>query len=157
MKKLYKSFEELIIASSFAEEGDFEAARQILKGQRRVLLAIREKSIGQRSILYAMNVCKRIGTGLDILLISQSEEDTSEEGTEDLKEIIKHIREEGIEVNVVKRVGKIREELLKYIKEKKNIEFIVIESGDNFKKEDRQNEFAYFWTQLKCPVVIVNG
>ncbi|MFN4132019.1 MAG: universal stress protein [Caldimicrobium sp.] len=152
MKKFYKSFEELIVASSFAEEGEFEAARQILKGKRRVLLVIEERGISQKAMLYAINVCKRTGTGLDILFISQGEEYSKE-----VEELIQSIKEEGIDIHLVMRKGNIREEILKYIKEKKNIDFIVIETGQNFKDEERMNDLAHFWSQVKCPVVWVEG
>ncbi|GAB4411986.1 MAG: hypothetical protein OHK0032_07970 [Thermodesulfovibrionales bacterium] len=150
MKKLGREFEDIMAASAFAEAGEFEGARQILKGNRRVLLGLRKESINKKTLLYALNACKRIGTGLDILLIS-----TDGEEPEDLKDFMKELEREGIGFNLTKQRGCLKKEILNFVKQRKNIDFVVIESSEGLEKECREGYLSDAWNSLKCPLVVV--
>lgn len=78
IRKLNKAFDDTMAASAFAEAGEFETARQIAKGNRRILLGIRKDGISSKTLLYALNACKRIGNGLDILYIFPDGVETEE-------------------------------------------------------------------------------
>lgn len=150
MKKLNKKFEDIMAASAFAEVGEFETARQILRENRRILLALRKESISKKTLLYAINACKRVGTGLDILFISNDGEET-----EELREFMKTLEAEGIAFNLIKRKGCLKKEIIDYVKEKKNIDFVVIESTENLERECREGTLLDAWSTLRCPLVVV--
>lgn len=150
MKRFSKRFEEIMAASAFAEAGEFETARQILRGNRRVLLALRNDGINKKTLLYAMNACKRVGTGLDILFISNDDEET-----EELWEFMKTLEGEGIAFNLIRRRGCLKREIIDYAKEKKNIDFVVIESTKNLESECREGTLSDAWSALRCPLVVV--
>lgn len=137
-------------ASAFAEVGDFETARQMLRGNRRVLLALRKEGISKKTLLYAMNACKRVGTGLDILFISHDEGEP-----EDLREFMKSLEGEGIAFNLIRRMGCLKKEIIDYVKEKKNIDFVVIESTENLERECKEGSLSDAWSALRCPLVVV--
>lgn len=145
-----KRFEDMMAASAFAEAGEFETARQILRGNRRVLLGLRKEGISKKTLLYAMNACKRIGNGLDILYISNDNEETGE-----LREFMKVLQEKGIAFNLIKRRGCLKKEIIDYVKEKKNIDFVVIESTINLERECKEGTLSDAWSALKCPLVVV--
>src|SRR4030042_2726966 len=92
LKKLIKKLEDIMTASTFAEAGEFEAAREILKEGRRVLLAMREGEGERKALKYAMNTCKRIGADMDILYLSSAE--SSENPM--LKQFFSELQSEGI-------------------------------------------------------------
>lgn len=67
-----KTFQDSMAAAAFAEAGEFEAALSFLeplKGvlKKKVLLTIDGEEIHPNLIQYAINLCKRIGAGLEIL------------------------------------------------------------------------------------------
>lgn len=150
MKKLNKRFEDIMAASAFAEAGELETARQILRENRRVLLALRKEGVSKKTLLYAMNACRRVGTGLDILFISNDDEES-----EGLKEFVKSLEGEGIAFRLIKRRGCLKKEIIDYVKEKKNIDFVVIESTENLERECKEGTLSDAWSTLKCPLVVV--
>ena len=87
MVDLKKKVEDLMSAISFAEEGEFDTAREMLKEERRVLLAIKENHLDKKTFRYAINTCKRVGADLDILYVSSAEKMSPvlEQCMEDLK------------------------------------------------------------------------
>lgn len=150
MKNLSKRFEDMMAASAFAEADDAETARQILRGNRRVLLGLRKENISEKTLLYAINACKRIGTGLDILYISSDEVEP-----EELKRFMERLNSEGINYRLIKRRGCLKKEILDYVKEKKNIDFVVIESSEDLDRDCREGTLSDAWHGLKCPLVVV--
>ncbi|MFN3481034.1 MAG: hypothetical protein ACK415_11725 [Thermodesulfovibrionales bacterium] len=150
MRKLGKRFEDMMAASAFAEVGEFETARQILRGNRRVLLALRKDSISKKTLLYAMNACKRVGTGLDILFISHDDGEP-----EELREFVKALKEEGIVFSLIRRRGCLKKEIIEYVRENKNIDFVVIESTENLERECKEGTLSDAWSALRCPLVVV--
>ncbi len=150
LRRLNKAFEDVMAASAFAEEGEFETARQIVKGNRKVLLGIRKDSMSRKSLLYALNACKRIGNGLDILYISPDGVET-----EDLREFMERLSAEGIDFAFIKRSGCLKKEILEYVKEKKNVDFVVIESSEDLETDCREGTLREVWHGLGCPLVVV--
>src|SRR4030043_1470854 len=124
LKKLIKKLEDIMTASTFAEAGEFEAAREILKEGRRVLLAMREGEVERKALKYAMNTCKRIGADMDILYLSA----TNTDGNPVLKEFFSELQREGITYRLIQKIGRLREEIKKYTDSERRIHFVVVES-----------------------------
>ena len=57
-------------AAAFAEEGDRGGAQSLMREGRRVLLALRGLTGDAKTLSYALNTCKRVGAGLDVLCVS---------------------------------------------------------------------------------------
>ena len=69
LQKMIKKVEDMLAAVSFAEEGESETARSLMKDGRRVLLALKQGRIDPATVKYAVNTSKRIGAGLDVLYV----------------------------------------------------------------------------------------
>ncbi len=152
MGNLKKKVEDLMSAVSFAEEGEFETAREFMKEERRVLLAVRRGQLDRKTIRYALNTCKRIGASLDILYIAPSEvsDPVLEEGFSELER-------EGINYRLIQKSGCLKQEIIDYTTSKNEILFAVTESSDNLDVDckGQGKRLSEAWRNLKCPLVVV--
>ncbi len=158
MNKMMKKIEDLMTATSFAEEGEFESARSFLREGRRVLLALREGHIDAKTLKYALNTAKRINAHLDILFVSadgNNNEDQNARAT--LDRFQSELKTEGVQYRLIRRTGCLKQEIVDYTNREKDILFAVVESpgsldADCKKKDARLSEL---WQSLKCPLVVV--
>ncbi|HYA11443.1 MAG TPA: universal stress protein [Thermodesulfovibrionales bacterium] len=146
-----KKFEDTLTAATFAQAGETDKAREVFKERRRVLLALREEEIESKVLKYAMNTSKRIGADLDILYISSS----SSPEAPILTEFFSLLEKEGIEYRLVRRSGRLREEIRNYTESERGIHFVVVESlaVDRWNKEEGLSEIV---DKMKCPLVVVD-
>lgn len=156
LNKMMKKIEDLMTATSFAEEGEFESAQSFLREERRVLLALREGHIDARTLKYALNTAKRIGAHLDILFVS-SEGDEDQNARAALARFQSDLKAEGVQHRLIQRTGCLKQEIVDYTNREKDILFAVVESpgsldADCKKKDARLSEL---WQSLKCPLVVV--
>lgn len=153
MSRLNKKIEDLMSAISFAEEGEFETARQILKEEKRILFAVKNGQIDKKTLRYAINTCKRIGAGLDIMYLSSD----SPKIDSKLKDFQSGLEKEGIYCRLIKRDGSLRQEIVDYTASNKEVLFVVIESSDDVEHGHKGNErrLSESWKNLKCPLVVV--
>ncbi len=153
MKKLMKKIEDAMSAAAFAENGEFETAKEILKGRHKVLLTLTGREADGKSFKYAVNICKRIGAGLEIMHISRSER---------VIQLLKHIKDElkkeDIVYEITEGIGCIRRAIINHTEKRGDIQFVIIDSSDSLdiecKKDDRTLSDA--WEKLKCPLVLVS-
>src|SRR4030067_638984 len=107
MKKLLKKLETMYAAVAFAEAGEHETARQTLKEQRKILLALRGEKSDVDAFRYALNMCKRIDAELEILYVS-----------EPAKVLLKHfqseLENEEVLYSFIQKSGRIEEEIQNY-------------------------------------------
>ncbi|MEW6408681.1 MAG: universal stress protein [Nitrospirota bacterium] len=151
MKKLMKNFEDIMSATAFAEAGEFETARDILKGRKKILLTLTGRGSDRKSFRYALNICKRIDAGLEILYVTKGSE---------ILGLLEHfqdeLKKEKIPYEIIQGSGCIKEAIINHTEKRRDVQFVVIESSDILNidcKEDRVLSRA--WEGLKCPLVIV--
>jgi hypothetical protein len=152
-KRIMDSVENAMAAASFAEEGQFESARQILKEERRVLLAVRQHRIDHKTLKYAMNTCRRVDASLDIIYMSiYAPVDPVLEG------FFSELRADGILYRLIERTGCMKQAIIDYTSSKKEVLFVVIESSDNLDVDCsvRDRRLSESWNKLKCPLVVVS-
>jgi hypothetical protein len=152
-KKMMERVEDAMAAVSFAEEAEFETARDMLRKERRVLLAVREKQIDNKTLKYAMNTCKRVAAGLDILYISSSD---AVDSVLDL--FMKGLEEEGILYKLIRKTGCLKQAIIDYTDARKQILFVVIKSSDSLDVDctGKDKKLSDSWKNLKCPLVVVS-
>jgi len=151
-KRMMRDLENTLAAASFAEEGEIDAAREMLKEDRKVLLAIRENQIDSKTFRYAINTCKRNGASLDILYISSSESLHPL-----LSESLAELQKEGISFRLVRKHGCLKQQIIDYTNATKEIIFAVTESSDNLDVDcaGKSGRLSDAWQNLKCPLVVV--
>ena len=150
MDTLKKKIEEMMSAISFAEEGEFETAREFLREERRVLLAIRKDQVDRKTFRYAINTCKRINAALDILYISASKEKDPA-----LQQYLSELTQEGINYRLVQKGGCLKQAIIDYTNTIKGILFAVTESSNNLDADCKGMKASKAWKDLKCPLVVV--
>lgn len=153
LKKMMKQVENTLTAASFAEEGESEAARSLLKEGRRVLLALKEGRIDAKTLKYAVNTSKRIGADLDILYVSPLEghADAGMRGLES------ELSAEGVRYRLIRKSGCLKQAVIDYTSREKEILFAVVESHNSLNEDcDRKDTMlSELWQKLKCPLVVV--
>ncbi len=153
LKKAMKSLESAMMAAS-AGENEAGTARELLKEEHGVLLAIRRGQMDKKTFRYAVNTCKRIGAHLDILYISPTEARDPL-----LEECLSEVMAEGISYRVMRKNGCLKKEIIDYTNKKKEILFAVTESSENLdvdcKGKGKAGMLSEAWQNLKCPLVVV--
>lgn len=152
MKAFFKKFETAAMAAAFAEEGEFTTARELMKEEERILVAVAEGKVDEKTIRYAAQTCTRIGAGLDILYVAAR---TSPEPA--LEQQLARLGAERISFRVITRTGYIKKEIIDYTNEHNGILFAITDSADHGEAESRgaRHRLADAWQDLKCPLVVV--
>lgn len=156
IKKMMKQVENALTAVSFAEEGEWDAARSFVREGRRVLLAVREGQADPRTLKYALNSSLRVGARLDILYVSASK---TQDPLADpaIRVFASELQKAGVSYRVIPASGCMKQEIIDYTNREKDILFAVIESPQSLDAECRKKDLrlAELWKNLKCPLVVV--
>ena len=154
LKKAMKSLEPVMMAGASVEENEAGTARDLLKEERGVLLAIRRGQMDKKTFRYAVNTCKRVRARLDIMYISAN-------NVLDplLEDCLLELKAEGVDYRLIHKSGCLKEEIIKYTNKKREILFAVTESSENLdvdcKGKSRAGMLSEAWQNLKCPLVVV--
>lgn len=156
INKIIDKIEKALTAGSFAEEGAFGQAEEFLKQERRVLLAVRRGQVDAGTLKYALNTCKRVKAGLDILYLSRDHAPAAA-GDPLLGNFLSELRADGIEHAVTYRTGCMKQEIIDYTNAKGSVLFVVIESSEGLDVDcnGRDRKLSGLWQDLRCPLVVV--
>jgi hypothetical protein len=156
LKKIMKQMEDVLAATSFAEEGDGDTAKSILTEGRRVLLALKEGRLDALTLKYAVNTSKRVGAELDILYVSAS---GGQERADDplLGDLQSELSAEGIPYRLIRKTGCLKQEVIEYTNREKEILFAVVESPNSIDADcnTKDARLSELWQKLKCPLVVI--
>ena len=140
------------MAASFAEAGDFDAAGEMLAGDRKVLLVLTGREADAKSLKYALSIAGRTRAGLEVLAAGDSP-------------LIRDVmglceREAGkrsISLKASRASGCIRESLIGYTRNRRDLVCVVIESTDVLDLEcsGEQKQLEGIWRRLGCPLALV--
>lgn len=174
LKRIMDKIERTMAAVSFAEEGEYNTAKEILREGKRVLLAVRGGDIDRKTLKYALNTCKRIGADMDILYISskntvdkkgEREKVADDLGQESINSAVDatiqnfyiELEKEGIRYQLIQKTGCLKQEIIDYTNSRKDILFVVIESSDvlDIDCTGKNKRLSESWQNLKCPLVVV--
>jgi hypothetical protein len=153
IKELVRRFEEIMSSAAFAEGGEMDTAIKILHERRKVLLVLTGEETDMKAARYALNICKRIDVGIEILYITKNKEDITF-----LEEYLKELQTKGIEYQVRQCNVSVKEEIIRFIEKEKGIQFVVIDSQDlvHDSGSDKPAKLKQ-WERLNCPLVLVSG
>jgi hypothetical protein len=146
-------FDELMSAITFAEAGEHEKARALMKGRDRILLATSERAIDRSVLKYTMNLSKRIEAAIDVLYLTRSGERHVL-----LDAFMSEAAKSGVDCTLVKRDGCMKKAILDYTGKRQDILFVVIGSAPELDIECKTGEktLSEEWKRLKCPLVVVS-
>ncbi len=152
MNKWLKKFDDVMSAAAFAEQGEFQTARQMLDERRTVMLALRGEKSDANAFRYAVSTCQRIGADIEIIHATRYT-------TSLLKQFKTELKSKRIDYLFIKTEGCVKENVLKYTDKRPDILFVVVESSEdldmNCKKTDEI--ISKSWIDLKCPLVVVSN
>ena len=114
--------------------------------ERQVLLGLECDRLDERVLLCAANLCQRVHAGLEVLLISDDEELPAR-----LARFFRELRAAGIDYRFFHKQGDLGWEIVRYVKTRKNIAFVVVESLEG--REGKRGQIRP-WRLLDCPVVV---
>lgn len=134
--------ETLLMASTFAEAGEFETAKELLVPRRQVLLALEETQAAGHALQCAVNLCKRVDAALDVLLVSGGEGSSAGVSTA--------LADVGLPYRLINVSGVLGKEITRYVRSCRSVAFVVIESLDAW-GADKTGEP---WRLLGCPLVV---
>jgi hypothetical protein len=150
MEYLSKFFKDIKNSGAFADEDQFEATRKIRR--KKVVLVLTGDEQDTKSVMYAMNVSKRVEAGLDILCVT-----LADKCGELLEKHLKELTTNGTEYHVVKMNTSIHNEVIHYIEQSPDIEFVVIDSNDLHDDAHAAERYGIKeWKGLRCPLVLVS-
>ena len=152
IKELVKQFEQIMSSAAFAEAGEADTAIDILHERRKVLLVLTGEETDMKAARYALNICKRIGVGIEVLYITKNNDEIPF-----LEEYLGELKTKGIEYQVRRCKESMKEEIIRFIEKEKGIQFVVIDSQDlvNDSGSDKPETFKK-WERLSCPLVLVS-
>lgn len=140
MPKWCDSWEQLFVAATFAQAGELNQARCLLKPERIILLVLRKEKLKPEVLDYVLNLCQRIQAGLEIL---------SNEGSFSIENFLKKLYEAGIYHRTIPYQGSLEEAVIHYANTHSCIAFVVVDSLEQWGQENS-------WNQLTCPLVVAN-
>jgi hypothetical protein len=151
MNKWLRKFDEAMSAAAFAEEGEFDTARKILREQKTVVVALTGESAETNAFRYAMSVCQRLDAKLDILYPANDDSSL-------LKQFKPELTQQGIDYSFIKTDGCVKEAVLEHTSNRRDILFVVMESWDGYDAKCRKSTRLVnrSWINLKCPLVVVS-
>ncbi len=117
--------------------------------ERQVLLGLESDRPDERVLLCAANLCQRVNASLEVLLISDNDELPTR-----LARFFTELRAAGIGYRFFHKQGDLGWEIVRYVKTRKNIAFVVVESLEGREGKRRQ---ARPWRLLACPVVVATA
>lgn len=145
-------FDDIMSAISFAEAGDFDRAREFMKGRDIILLAISDMCFDRNVLKYALNLSKRIKANIDILYLTRAEAYISQIG-----EFMKRASKDEISCRITKTEGCMKKAILDYTAKRREIIFVVVGSTPELDIECASGEksLSEAWKRLQCPLVVV--
>ena len=152
MSGISKKLEGLFSAASFAEAGEFDTARDMLDGGRKVLLVLTGRETDVKSLKYAFSIAARTQAGLEVLVAADG-------GTAEVLRLCKEeARNQGVTLKVTKKSGCIKEAVIKYARNRRDLICVVVESTEALNADctTEQKRLTGVWEKLGCPLALVS-
>lgn len=148
-----KKFDDLMSAISFAEAGDFDRAREFMKGRSSILLALSDMCFDADVLRYALNLSKRIKANIDILYLTRLEVHISQ-----IEDFMKTAVKDEISCRLFKKEGCMKKAILDYTAKRREIIFVVVGSTPELDIDcvSGGRSLSDAWKRLQCPLVVVS-
>lgn len=164
------AFERSMSAAVFAEAGQFSSANEILHPETKphiVALVIDNSNPNLHAINYTVNLCKRIGAIMDILITESDEVRLGDEdsdhtgllGSVNIPELSQFLGDKNVQYRMYLFRGDIVEKLGDYVRRHKEVTTVVYDSPINENKDSRGAKWHRvldtICTRLSIPLITV--
>ncbi|MBI5558913.1 MAG: hypothetical protein HY885_14905 [Deltaproteobacteria bacterium] len=164
MEKIIKAFQDSMAAAAFAEADEHESAREFLRAgknaHKKILLGTDETQLAPKVVAYALNMCARLGVGLEIVQVlpeaSMPKDLTIKYGNESLspQEMQAGFSRRGILYEFFFGNASLEEEIMQHLAKRRDIMLFVLRmSGQGAKNQKAENDLV---KKFQCPVVILD-
>jgi hypothetical protein len=151
VREIMKQLENILSASAFAEAGEHETARQMVRTDERVLLVLVGNASDAKSLKYAENFCDRMKARLEVLCPAGMKESVEVSLTP--------IRKKGIEYSVDGIDGCLKQAIVDITTSNGDIRYVVVNSYRDLEagcgKESQS--LPDVRDIVKCPLVVVGA
>jgi hypothetical protein len=151
LSSLIKRFENIMAATAFAEAGEFETAREMAGTKQKVLLVLTGRSSDVKCVTYALNFCKRMKAGLEILCM--------ESGRDIVERLASELKEAGIDYHVNVVDGCLKKAVLDVTRQNSGFDYVVVNSyrGLDTGCGEEAEILPDVRDMIKCPLVVVGA
>ena len=153
--KWVSAFDQMMSAATFAEAGDHHTALEIngRKSHRTVLLVIEGEQSHRRDFDYAVGLCKRTQSELEILQVLSNAEQVPK-GQTNLISLFEELETDEIPFRATILLGEVRQRLYNYAKRHTDINTVVLDLIN--KSSDLGHFLTYCANKLSINFVVVN-
>lgn len=155
-----------MVSSAFAEEGEFETARQFMQqsknSRKKVLLGTDEEEINLTIINHALKLCQRVGAGLEILHVVQNKGKNSRKlglskTNASLTQAQSKLQKMGISYNQIDAEGTLANELINHVAKRRDVMLVVLDAKSQKKSVSQTKNHKTLdeiFAGLRCPLVV---
>ncbi|MFA5809853.1 MAG: hypothetical protein WC935_05905, partial [Thermoleophilia bacterium] len=117
-----------------------------------VLLVLTGRETDVKSLKYAFSIAGRTQAGLEVLA-------AADDGTSEVLRLCEEeARRQGVTLKITRKSGCIKEAVIKYAKDRRDLICVVIESTEalNTDCSSEQKRLTGVWEKLGCPLSLVS-
>jgi hypothetical protein len=151
LSSLIKRFENSMAATAFAEAGEFEMAREMAGTKPTVLLVLTGRLSDLKCFTYALNFCKRMKAGLEILC--------TESGREIVERLDEELKKAGIDYGVKVINGCLKKAVVDVTRQNPGFDYVVVNSYRGFDTGcgEETEILPDVRDVINCPLVVVGA
>ena len=151
VREIMRQLENALSASAFAEAGEHEIARQLLKPDERVLLVLVGNAGDTKSLKYAENFCDRMKAKLEVLCPIGMKEQA--------ELLLAQVRGKGINYKIDETDGCLKQAVLDITSAASDIRYVVIGSYQDLEAGcgNDANVLPDVRDIVRCPLVVVGA
>jgi siroheme synthase len=146
-----RALERDLAAAAFAEAGEFETAREMRKGEKRVLLVLGGHPTDRQALQYAVSFCSRMGTSLEILGDAKS--------AATVKAFASELEQKHIGYTVTLTEGNLQSAAAELTRRNTHIDYVIVNSQGISEKSSRKGpaSLAELQRSFSCPLIVVGS
>jgi len=146
-----RALERDLAAAAFAEAGEFGMAREMRKGERRVLLVLEGHPTDRQALQYAVSFCRRMGTSLEVLANAGRAAAVSA--------LVADLEREHIGCTVTLAEGNLQSAAAELTKANTHIDYVIVNSKGISERGGRKElaSLAELRRSCACPLIVVGS
>ncbi|MFZ5766673.1 MAG: universal stress protein [Thermodesulfobacteriota bacterium] len=162
MANIFKALQDTMAAAAFAEANEHESAREFLRAgknrHKKILLGTDETELQVKAVTYAINMCARLGTGLEIIQVfpATTLRDLAGQRSGDslsLQDIKQEFARRGIGYEFFFGKSSLDEEIIRHTAKRRDIMLFMLKMSG--REENRHKTEKDLVRRFQCPVVIL--